>query len=133
AWADFDNDGWLDIIAVNGSVTQNLEALGPDNRFPLQQRKLVFRNRRGQGFEDVTDRAGAVFRLSEVGRGAAFGDIDNDGDVDVVVGNDAGRLRLLINSVGNRNHWLGVRLVGEHAPRDMIGTEVAVIRQDGST
>jgi len=147
AWADFDNDGWLDIIAVNGSVTQNLEALSPVNRFPLQQRKLVFRNRRGQGFEDVTDRAGAVFRLSEVGRGAAFGDIDNDGDVDVLIGNAAGPARLLINQIGTRNHWLGLRLVaglarrlatGSRPPervegRDMVGALVAVMRDDGST
>jgi hypothetical protein len=53
--------------------------------------------------------------------------------VDVVVANDAGRLRLLINNIGNRNHWLGMRLVGEHAPRDMLGAQVAVIRHDGST
>ncbi|TPW04639.1 MAG: ASPIC/UnbV domain-containing protein, partial [bacterium] len=90
AWIDFDNDGWLDIVAVNGYVTQNLEALGPDNPFPLQQRNQVFRNRRTGGFEEVTDRAGAVFQLSEVSRGAAFGDIDNDGDVDVLIGNAAG-------------------------------------------
>ena len=130
AWFDFDNDGLLDLLVVDGRVALEGRAHGP---FPYDQRKQLFRNLGNALFKDVTDQAGAVFRLSEVGRGAAFGDIDNDGDVDVVVGNDAGRLRLLINSVGNRNHWLGVRLVGEHAPRDMLGTEVAVIRQDGST
>ena len=112
AWLDFDNDGWLDIVAVNGYVTQDLEALGPNNPFPLQQRNQVFRNRRTGTFEEVTDRAGAVFQLSEVSRGAAFGDIDNDGDVDVLIGNAAGPARLLINQVGSRRHWLGLRLVG---------------------
>jgi hypothetical protein len=107
AWLDFDNDGWLDIVAVNGYVTQNLEALGPDNPFPLQQRKQVFRNRRTGGFEEVTGRAGAAFQAAEVSRGAAFGDIDNDGDVDVLIGNAAGPARLLINQVGSRHHWLG--------------------------
>ncbi|TDI24212.1 MAG: CRTAC1 family protein [Acidobacteria bacterium] len=132
AWFDFDNDGWLDILAVNGHVTQNLEALGPDNPFPLQQRNLLLRNLGTGRFEDVTDRAGAVFELSEVSRGAAFGDIDNDGDVDVLVGTAAGPVRLLINNVGNRNHWVGLRLVGDQTPRDMVGTRVAVIRSDGS-
>ena len=133
AWIDIDNDGWLDIIAVNGSVTQNLEALGPDNPFPLQQRNQVFLNRRTGGFEQVTDRAGAVFRLSEVTRGAAFGDIDNDGDEDVLIANAAGPARLLVNQIGSRNHWLGVRLVGGRARRDMTGAQMAVIREDGST
>jgi enediyne biosynthesis protein E4 len=135
AWIDIDNDGWLDIMAVNGSVTQNLEALGPDNPFPLQQRNQVFLNRRTKGFEEVTDRAGAVFHLSEVTRGAAFGDIDNDGDVDVLIGNAAGPARLLINQIGNRNHWLGLRLIGRHAKgegRDMVGALVAIVREDGS-
>jgi hypothetical protein len=133
AWLDFDNDGWLDIVAVNGYVTQNLEALGPDNPFPLQQRNQVFRNRRTGGFEEVTDRAGAVFQLSEVSRGAAFGDIDNDGDVDGLIGNAAGPARLLINQIGSRNHWLGLRLVGQHARRDMVGARVAVMLANGST
>ncbi len=133
AWFDFDNDGWLDILAVNGRVTQHLDALGPDNPFPLQQRNLLLRNLGNRRFEDVTDRGGAVFQLSEVSRGAAFGDIDNDGDVDVLVGNGAGRVRLLINNIGNRNHWLGLRLVGEHTPRDMLGARVSIIQANGST
>jgi hypothetical protein len=133
AWLDFDNDGWLDLAAVNGYVTQNLEALGPDNPFPLQQRKQVFRNRRAGGFEEVTDRAGAVFQLPEVSRGAAFGDIDNDGDMDMLIGNAAGPTRLLINQIGTRHHWLGLRLVGQHTRRDMVGARVAVILAKGST
>jgi len=80
-----------------------------------------------------TDRGGAVFQLSDVSRGAAFGDIDNDGDVDVLVGNAAGPVRLLINNLGNRNHWVGLRLVGAQTPRDMVGTRVTVISPDGST
>jgi hypothetical protein len=132
-WFDYDNDGWLDILAVNGLVTQNLDALGPGNPFPLQQPNLLIRNLGTGKFEDVTQRAGAVFRLSEVSRGAAFGDIDNDGDVDVVVTNAAGQVRLLLNQVGNRQHWLGLRLVGADGRRDMLGARVAIIRSDGPT
>jgi enediyne biosynthesis protein E4 len=128
AWFDFDNDGWLDILTVNGTIAA-IEALRRANDpFPLRQRKQLFRNLGNGQFEDVTDRAGAVFQLSEVGRGAAFGDIDNDGDVDVLVGNAAGRTRLLMNNVGTRKHWLGLRLVGERVPRDMYGARVAVMR-----
>jgi hypothetical protein len=72
-------------------------------------------------------------QLSEVSRGAAFGDIDNDGDMDVLIGNAAGPPRLLINQIGNRNHWLGVRLVGRRERRDMVAAFVAVVREDGST
>jgi hypothetical protein len=133
AWLDFDNDGWLDLMAVNGYVTQNLEALGPDNPFPLQQRNQIFRNRRTGGFEEVTRLAGKVFELEEVSRGAAFGDIDNDGDTDVLIANAAGPPRLLINQVGSRRHWLGLRLVGRDTRRDMVGARVAVTLANGST
>jgi enediyne biosynthesis protein E4 len=132
-WFDYDNDGWLDVLAVNGFVTQNLDTLGPGNPFPLQQPNLLIRNLGMGKFENVTHRAGAVFRLSEVGRGTAFGDIDNDGDVDVVVTNAAGPVRLLLNQVGNRQHWLGLRLVGADGRRDMLGARVAVIRSEGPT
>jgi hypothetical protein len=132
-WFDYDNDGWLDILAVNGLVTQNLDALGAGNPFPLQQPNLLIRNLGVRKFEDVTHRAGAVFRLSEVSRGAAFGDVDNDGDVDVVVTNAAGPARLLVNQIGQRQHWLGLRLVGADGRRDMLGARVAIIRSEGST
>ena len=126
AWFDYDNDGWLDLLTVNGTVVA-LEgrASGP---FPYDQRRQLLRNLGDGRFEDVTARAGRIFELSEVGRGAAFGDVDNDGDEDVLVGNNAGRVRLLVNGIGNRNHWLGLRLVGADAPRDMLGARVEVTR-----
>jgi enediyne biosynthesis protein E4 len=130
AWFDFDNDGWLDLLAVNGTV-QIIEALRQaHDPFPLHQRKLLLKNLGNGRFEDVTERAGMVFRLSEVGRGAAFGDIDNDGDIDVVVANNNGLTRLLVNNVGNRAHWIGLRLVGEGG-RDMLGARVEIVRKAG--
>ena len=133
AWIDIDNDGWLDIVAVNGAVVLNFETFGPDNPFALDQRNQVFRNVGGARFEATTDRAGSVFELSEVSRGAAFGDVDNDGDTDVLMANAAGPVRLLLNEVGDRRHWLGLRLVGTDNLRDMVGTRVQVVRRDGTT
>jgi enediyne biosynthesis protein E4 len=133
AWLDFDNDGWLDVLTVNGAVTRNAAPGARHDAFSLQQRKQLFRNT-GQGrFEDVSDRAGAIFQRQDVSRGAAFGDIDNDGDIDVVVGNASGPPHLLVNNVGQRAHWIGVRVVGQQMPRDMVGARVAVVRPDGST
>jgi hypothetical protein len=116
AWFDFDNDGWLDLLVANGAV-HILEALASSkDPFPLRERNQLYRNLGTGRFEEVTARAGAVFELSEVGRGAAFGDVDNDGDVDVLITNNGGPARLLINHVGNRNRWLGLRLVGGSTP-----------------
>lgn len=135
-WIDVDNDGWLDLLAVNGDVNQNVRDLtGRGNPFPLGQRNQLLRNRGGT-FEDVTARAGPSLELVEASRGAAFGDVDNDGDTDVLVANGAGPTRLLINHVGGANHWLGLRLIGtaqpgaagSPAPRDMVGARVAVLR-----
>src|SRR5213078_189395 len=142
AWFDFDNDGLLDVLTVNGKVALEGRANG---RFPYDQRKQLFRNLGDGRFEDVTGKAGRVFALSEVGRGAAFGDIDNDGDTDVVVANDSGPIRLLVNHIGNRKHWLGLRLVvgrgfqprrggpERAAPRDALSARVAIVLKDGST
>jgi len=125
AWFDFDNDGWLDLFSANGLV----ESRG--NTQPISQRMQLFRNLGGR-FEDVTDRAGRVFSMSGIGRGVAFGDIDNDGDIDIVVANDNGPARLLVNQVGTRNHWIGLRLVDTDARREMVGARVECVTADGS-
>jgi enediyne biosynthesis protein E4 len=74
-----------------------------------------------------------VFQLSDVSRGASFGDVDNDGDTDVLVTTNNGPVRLLINGIGHRRHWLGVRVVGSGLARDMIGARVAVTAAGGGT
>ncbi len=130
AWVDFDNDGWLDLLAVNGDV-QAIEGLvRAGDPFPLHQPNQVFRNRGGETFDDVTAGAGVVFELSEVSRGAAFGDIDNDGDVDVLVANNNGPARLLVNETGDRRRWVGLRLIDRRG-RDALGARVGVWRESG--
>ena len=97
----------------------------------------LYRNLGNGRFEDVSTRAGKAFTLNDVSRGAAFGDIDNDGDEDVVIGTAAGPARLLINNIGNKNHWVGLRLVGPvlsdgpRKVRDQIGARVEIIRKNG--
>ena len=129
-WIDVDNDGWLDILSVNGAI-QTIQALAQaGDPFPLHQRKQLLRNTNGR-FTDVSAQAGHTFQLSEIGRGAAFGDVDNDGDVDVLVGNNNGPVRLLVNRIGNRRHWLGIRAAGASG-RDMLGAKVTLLRPDGT-
>jgi len=132
AWFDFDNDGWLDLLVANGAI-EAIKERG-EERFPYGERKLLFRNLRDGRFEDVTPQAGSVFQQFEVSRGAAFGDIDNDGDIDVVISNVHSPARLLINTVGSRNHWIGVRLLGGSVNgRDMLGARVEVMRKNAPT
>jgi len=131
AWLDIDNDGWLDLLTVNGTVQRIDELVREHDPTPLRQRKQLFRNLGNGRFEDLTARSGDAFERADVGRGAAFGDIDNDGDTDVIVGNNNGPAQLLLNVTGSRNHWIGLRLVSANAAggtRDMIGARVAVFR-----
>ena len=132
-WLDFDNDTWPDLLVANGSVASIEAQARAGDRFPLRQADQLFRNLGDGRFEDVSSLAGPAFLVEEVTRGAAFGDVDNDGDTDVLLGDDASRARLLINQVGNRRHWLGVRLVGARrlGGRDMLGARVEVSLPDG--
>jgi hypothetical protein len=106
-WIDFDNDGWLDILTLSGAV-KKIEVLAQaGDPYPLHQRKQLYRNTGNGRFDEIGARAGEVFELSGVGRGAAFGDMDNDGDVDVLVFNSNGPARLLINEIGSLEPWIG--------------------------
>jgi len=129
-WFDYDNDGRLDLFIANGAVT-GMESLRGE-AYPFHQRNLLLHNEISR-FREVSAEAGAPFKLSEVGRGAAFGDINNDGRVDVVVSNNNGPLRLLLNETNTHAHWLEVQLQGVKSNRDGIGARVAVLRPGQAT
>jgi hypothetical protein len=141
AWIDYDNDGWLDLIALNGGVAMIEAQARAKDPFPLKMLNQLYRNIGNGRFEDVSARGGDAFTLMDVSRGGAFGDIDNDGDMDVAVGTTAGPARLFINNVGSRQHWIGLRLLGADGPsavrprpvegRDMLGARVQVTRGSG--
>ena len=128
---DYDNDGWLDIVAANGAVRLIEELKTPQDPYPLQQKKQLFHNLGNGHFEETTAAAGQVFQLLEVGRGLAAGDLDNDGGTDLVVSNNSGTLRVILNKVGSAKPWLGLRLVT--GKRDAYGARVEVKRPGAST
>jgi hypothetical protein len=130
AWFDYDNDSRLDLITLNGSVSMIEAQARAKDPFPLKMLNQLYRNLGNGRFEDVSALGGEPFKLLDVSRGAAFGDVDNDGDPDVLVGTTAGAARVFINNLGHRNHWLGLRLIGVGG-RDMLGARVTVVRSSG--
>jgi len=130
---DYDNDGWLDLLIVNGAVRTIEDEARKGSRYPYAEPNLLLHNNGKGQFEDVSSGAGSAFSSLQVGRGAAFGDIDNDGGIDVVVVNNSGPALLLMNNVGHRKPWIGLRMVGDKYHRDMVGTRVAVYRRGAPT
>jgi enediyne biosynthesis protein E4 len=120
---DFDNDGKLDIFVVNGSTFQD----GKDPRRLVPMKNLLFWQKPPtEGFLEVGSQSGAVFQEAHVGRGAAFADYDNDGDMDVFVVNHQGRGMLLRNDGGNKKNWIKVRAVCTKSNRTGFGTKVEI-------
>ncbi|WP_298038626.1 CRTAC1 family protein [uncultured Desulfuromonas sp.] len=132
-WLDYDNDGWLDLFVLNGAVLVIEQLVRAKDPYPLHQPNQLFHNESGKRFVDLTAEAGEALALSEVSRGAVFGDIDNDGDTDVLVTNNNGPARLLLNRLGQDRKWLGLRLVDPSGKRDLLGTRVALKRKGKPT
>ncbi len=125
---DYDNDGAKDVFVANSHVMDNIELTDPNLHY--RQKPLLLRFRDGR-FVDVSANAGAVFSQAWASRGAAFGDFDNDGDVDIAVATCDGPVHLLRNDGGSRNAWLGVELRGKRSNREGLGARLVVIQPGG--
>ena len=125
---DYDHDGWKDIFVAQGHVMDTIEKTAPNLRY--LQPPLLLRNESGR-FVKVSP--GQIFRTEWAGRGAAFGDLDNDGDTDIVVSNVGQKAFVLRNDGGNGPHWLAIRTVGRRSNRDGMGCRVKLVTQSGTT
>ena len=128
SFIDYNNDGFLDLFIVNGSTFQQQE--NPELLVPMKD-KIYWNKGGNEGFFDVSSVSGEYFDREYVGRGAAFADYDNDGDVDVYVANNAGPGILLNNTGGNKNSWLKVKLNGRESNRDAIGARIRIVSYSG--
>ena len=129
---DMENRGLQDLFAANGDVKAMAAQQG--DPFPFRQRNLLLRNLgKGKGFEDVTASSGPAFERAEVSRAAVFGDVNNDGGVDILVTNNNGPARLLLNTVPKRGHWILVHVEGVHSNRSGYGSVVELFRKDGTS
>jgi hypothetical protein len=121
---DYDLDGWADIFVANGHLDSDIERI--QRRIAFRQPPHLFHNLGSGKFEEVTASAGAAFSAPKVARGAAYADIDNDGDLDLLVTTNGGPALLFRNDGGNRNHALRVKLRGTSSNRDGIGAVVNI-------
>jgi enediyne biosynthesis protein E4 len=123
-FGDFDNDGWPDILIANGSFSSLMNSLPDGIRYtePMQ----LFRNRGDRTFEEIADATGLNDGLPKSRRGTAFGDVNNDGNLDVLVFNAAGPPSLFLNETDNPNHRVLFRLIGTKSNRSAIGARVTV-------
>lgn len=122
-FADFNNDGSLDCFVANGHVVDYVEGFSQSITYP-QQKMLFLGN--GTRFQNVADRCGAAFRRKRVGRGAGFGDYDNDGDVDAFVSNSGQSAELLRNDLPANDRWMKIRLKGRAPNTDAIGAKLSI-------
>ena len=121
---DWDSDGNRDLLVVNGSMLDNIELYHPQSAFA--ERKTLYRNLGSGQFVDASATQGADFNMPYVGRGLAVGDYDNDGSLDFLQSNNGGPAQLFRNIGGNRNHWIGIKLIGSRSNRDAVGASVRI-------
>jgi hypothetical protein len=127
---DVDNDGWPDVFLVNGHVYPEVEKLGIEAGYA--QHKVLYQNLRNGRFRDISDIAGEVVMEPNASRGCAFGDYDNDGDVDVLINSVNALPQLLRAESSNQNNWITIKTIGVKSNRSGIGTRIKCITEDGS-
>ncbi|HXI38744.1 MAG TPA: CRTAC1 family protein [Bryobacteraceae bacterium] len=127
---DFDNDGYKDLFTSNSHVSENVHSYGPER---YRQPNAVFRNIRNGQFQDVGRSAGISMNEAAAHRGSAFGDLNNDGKVDVVVSAIGSPAEVLYNTGPRANHWLIIQAVGTKSNRDGIGTRIKIVGVSGLT
>jgi enediyne biosynthesis protein E4 len=127
---DYDLDGLPDIFAANGHVSDDISVVQPNVKY--QQPPHVFRNKGKKKFEEATGKLGRAIQRAIVGRGAAYGDMDNDGDLDLLITANNGAARLLRNDNANQNDLLRVRTIGSRSNRDGIGARVTLKLASGA-
>jgi hypothetical protein len=125
---DYDNDGSKDLFLANGHVMDNISLTQPHLNY--MQKPLLLK-RAGNKFVDVSSTSGSIFTQVWASRGAAFGDLDNDGDLDIVVSNCDGPAYVVRNDGGSKNHWIGLELRGVKSNRDGIGSQVVLTTESG--
>jgi hypothetical protein len=125
AVVDFDNDTWPDCFVANGHIDNNLHLLSKYFN-PYEEPAILHRNLEGSRFELATRDAGSYFDIDHVGRGVAYGDLDDDGDIDLVVNHKDRAPALLRNDTKTENHWIRLHLIGTKSNRDAIGARVEI-------
>jgi len=127
-WIDYDNDGWLDLFVAQGHVMDNIELTEPTLRH--LEPPLLLKNEQGR-FSNISHGSGSVFTTPIAARGAAFGDLDNDGFVDIAINCNDGHAIILRNRADNGNHWIALNLIGTSSNSDAIGAKIRLLTDAG--